>query len=364
MQTSKYYQKWFSLLAMLFLIFLQSGKLYAQDEFELLYDIDKGFSAITKDLIIKQWSEHAKTVNKNPNCLTNIETQLRAEFNKNALAMGLGMPFQAQINYSNCKVEKFFIDTLKNQDDLPHLVIYHISGCADPNNKISESSISSNTVWDKPLVITYSEMQNNALKWSGYDHYGPINDRDSEHKVLEDLMYEENSLILLCEQKNHKIYEIKNATKHSKVIDMYESLKRLGIDMQKCFNSANSQPTFYGRYQTLVEYYKDLEIRYVLVKSGSKNFILVRIINRNPKLQAEITFLKGVSSGTQKYTVKNNEITTFRLDEIVTFDCEFVTPKAENSSIIETVKQIIRKQVTIENDKIILGKSASSGVRG
>ena len=72
----------------------------AQDEFEILCSIDKGFSTSLKDQIIRQWSSHAKIVCQNPNCVNTIEAELTLLVDQNITSLILGIPYQAQINYS------------------------------------------------------------------------------------------------------------------------------------------------------------------------------------------------------------------------------------------------------------------------
>ncbi len=344
--------------------FFFSNSDFAQDEYELLFNIKNKFSAYSEKQILNQWTAHAKTLTKNTNCLSSIETQLKEALSKNSFALAMGIPFQAQVNYSNCRLEKFINDTIapKQQQRQQHLIIYHISGCEDPNNSLSNIN-ASDSFDDIPLLVTYKKMGENGFKWFGYDHYGPINDQNTEEDVLKKLMYNENSLTLLCEQKDHRVYKIKNTPKHSKAVNIIEGLKEKGLDMQECIKSSNPLPIFYGRYETLVEQYKDYEIRYILVNNKGKKKILIRFTNKNKNLIVEATIFKGLGLREKIYSIDPSSTLTISFDEMVVFSCDYKKFDKE-TSVIQTIKEIVRKKVTIDRNKLKIGNTASSGIRG
>ena len=370
LKQSKFFALPFSVVIYIF----GSFNSYAQDEFELLYDLEKGFSKAAKEQIISQWSAHAKTVNQNPNCLTSIENQLNAAIDQNLTALGIGTPFLAQINYSNCKLEKFIIDTLKNNTNSPQFISYHISGCFDPNRSLTDNTNPTNVAGDVPLMVTYLS-QEGGYGWKGFDHYGYTSKMESEHAVMKELFYDPNSLIYRCESNGYKIYEIKNATKHAQTTNVEESLKAKGVNIQDCLNKASKNGAFNGRFQMKVEKFHDLEVRYILVNIGNgKQKLLVRFINRNSTLSAEASVVKGIDGKTgnpTKYEIKPNSIFTINLNEMIELEYRFVVPKANegkslSNTLIQMTKEYIRKQVTIDQDRkeIKIEKLPVVGVRG
>lgn len=343
----------------------------AQDEFEILCSIDKGFSTSLKDQIIRQWSSHAKIVCQNPNCVNTIEAELTLLVDQNITSLILGVPYQAQINYSNCKVENFFIDTLSKQPVNQAVITYHISSCLDPTNSLKMIPEGVPSADDIPLLVTYKD----GMYWKAIDHYGYTNDNhEYEDGAKKELDYKENSLKFLCEEKGYKVYQIKNATKHQTSIDVKEFLISKGVDVRACMNNGFVSDAFSGRFQMLVEYDRELEIRYILVKTASgKTNIIVRFINRHPTLMIEVKPKKGVKrtdgSGSiyyPTYEVAPSNVTTIKFDEFVDFDYNFKLPPdiPITDQLIYYVKKIIHKQAEYYNGKIKIREAASSGIRG
>ncbi len=365
--------KFFGVPFTLIISFFVCSNSFAQDEFELLYDLDKGFSKAARDQIISQWSAHAKTVNQNPNCLTSIENQLNAAIDKNLTALGIGTPFLAQINYSNCKLEKFTIDTLKNSAYSPQFISYHISGCIDPNKALTDNTNSANLASEVPLLVTYRSNDANGSGWMGYDHYGYTKKLPYENDVFKELFYDPKTLKFRCESNGYKIYEIKNATKHAQTTKVEESLKAKGVNVQDCLNKGSSIGAFNGRYQMQIEKFHDLEVRYILVHTGNgRKKLLIRFINRHTTLSAKATVKKGIDGKSgipTTYEIEPNSIFTINLNELVELDYQFVVPTEMNgrsNSLIQMAKEIIRRQITIDqNGKgIKIEKLAVVGVRG
>ena len=342
----------------------------AQNEFEVLFNIEKGFSSSSTEQIIQQWSAHAKNVCQNPNCLNTLEAELKTLIDQNITGLNLGFPYEAQVNYSNCKIEKFSIDTFSRQPVNQAFITYHISSCIDPSYALVINVDKVRSADDVPLLVTYMEQG----KWNAFDHYGYTNTPfELEFEAKRDLMYEDHSLKLLCEENGYRIYEIKNAAKHEAVIDVKSALTSKGIDMRKCMNNDFVQGPFNGRFQMLIEYYHELEIRYILTKTeAGKRNIVIRFTNRHPTLMAEIKVIKGVkteggSSNSNTYSVSPNGITTVKLDDFVEFEYGFKMPKDDvgiTNKVINYLKEYIRKQITIDNDKINIGKANVFGVRG
>lgn len=356
-----------------FLILLLSiQKLRAQDEFELLYGMEEGYSLTAQNQLVSQWTSHANSVSKNKNCINQIEGEFNRALSQNATGLSIGLPYQAQVNYSACKMERFFIDTLTKEIPTPHLIKYHISGCFDPNKSLSPKGEPYLPLNEVPLLVTYISNEDNKSGYMAFDHYGFSGPESSEEKAIAELFYEMNGLKLLCEEKGYNIYQIKNATKHPTNISVEQRLKDRGVDLNSCYAGRNNAGLFEGRYSTMVEKYYDLEIRYILIGSpNGKNTILVRFTNKNKEFMAQARISKGISTSStnQKntlYELPPNTTMTLKLNNIVELEYNFTMPPGvKDKTLIEMAKEYIRKQVTVdENKKLKVKSMAAIGIRG
>jgi hypothetical protein len=371
----RFHVKFLSLFFFLSLLSLEYVK--AQDEFELLYGMEEGFTLNAQNQLISQWAAHANSVSKNTNCLNQIEGELKTALSNNAAGLSLGIPYQAQVNYSACKLERMFIDSLSKESLTPHLIKYHISGCIDPNKSIAKSSNNDLSINDTPLLVTYLSTDRSNPGWMAFDHYGYAGPMTIETQAIQELFYEPSGLKFLCQESGYNVYQIKNTTKHSAVINVVENLKSRGVDITNCINSTKNPGFFTGRYQMLIEKYYDLEIRYILIQNNDgTNKILVRFTNKNSEFMAQARISKGIagnSPGQQPtvYEIMPNKTFTVKLNEIVDLEYNFTMPpsfKKENQTIsdklIEMTKQFIRKQVTVDKNKMKIEKLVANGIRG
>jgi hypothetical protein len=365
------------ILLVFLLNFLHLDFVKAQDEFELLYGMEEGFSLNAQNQLVTQWAAHATSVSKNTNCINQIEGELKTALLKNAAGLSLGIPYQAQVNYSACKLERMIIDTLSKESLTPHLIKYHISGCFDPNKSLSKSTTQNLSYDDVPLLVTYLSTDQSSPGWKAFDHYGYTGPMSTEEQAITDLFYKPSGLKFLCQESGYNVYQINNATKHSAVINVVENLKSRGVDITSCINSTKNPGFFTGRYQMLIEKYYDLEIRYILIQNNDgTNKILVRFTNKNPEFMAQARISKGIAGKTPGqqptvYEILPTRTLTVKLNEIVDLEYNFTMPPSfekENQTIsdklIEMTKQFIRKQVTVDKNKMKIEKLVANGIRG